>query len=224
MSACAYVTFVQVPPLAPGPCFRPLFTSHDPHAEEIPGEAEISVGEGPKIPKENRRETMRVEQCRAGHGHRFLYHLRRHLHRIHPRRPPLVDHGLAGLKSLQTSDPTRTDSIHASKFVGSVLPCFPSHHRSLTPSAQYKEVASEEAAEGKGGTCKGSASMGSCTQGIDCGGLPAGVLQRRVQCGAEACGTAEMGQERWHVDCVNPVKHRQVKLMAWGQAARPTPR
>ena len=24
------------------------------------------------------------------------------------------------------------------------------------------------------------------------------------------------GQERWHVDCVNPVKHRQVKLMVWG--------
>jgi len=23
------------------------------------------------------------------------------------------------------------------------------------------------------------------------------------------------GQERWHVDCVNPVKHRQMKLMVW---------
>jgi len=24
------------------------------------------------------------------------------------------------------------------------------------------------------------------------------------------------GEERWHVDCVNPVKHRQVKLIVWG--------
>jgi len=23
------------------------------------------------------------------------------------------------------------------------------------------------------------------------------------------------GEERWHVDCVNPVKHCQVKLMVW---------
>ena len=177
-------------------------------------------------------------QCRAGHENRFLYHLRRHLHRIHPRRPPLVDceglprpvlcaaeritsHDLAGLKSLANETNERS---YASKFIGSVLPCFLPHHRSLALSAQYKEVASEEAAEVRGGTCKGSASMGSCTQGLDCGELPAGVLQRRVQCGAEACGTAEIGQERWHVDCVNPVKHRQVKLMAWGQAARPTPR
>jgi len=64
---------------------------HDPHAEEIPGEAEISDGEGPKIPKENRRKMMRVEECQAWHENRFVYHLRRHLHRVHPRRPPLVD-------------------------------------------------------------------------------------------------------------------------------------
>jgi len=25
-----------------------------------------------------------------------------------------------------------------------------------------------------------------------------------------------LGEERWHVDSVNPVKHRQVKLMVWG--------
>jgi len=24
------------------------------------------------------------------------------------------------------------------------------------------------------------------------------------------------GEERWHLDCVNPVKYRQVKLMVWG--------
>jgi len=24
------------------------------------------------------------------------------------------------------------------------------------------------------------------------------------------------GEERWHIDCINPVKHCQVKLMVWG--------
>jgi len=37
---------------------------------------------------------------------------------------------------------------------------------------------------------------------------------------AAACRTAEIGlgmpgQERLQADCVNPVKHRQVKLMVW---------
>ena len=110
------------------------------------------------------------------------------LDRYDKRGSTVTSHDPVGLKSLANETNERsygpyeiTDSIHASKFVGSMPPMFPPHHhhhhRSLAPSAQYKDVASEEAAKVKGGTRKDSASMGSCTQGLDCRGLPAGDLQ-----------------------------------------------
>jgi len=167
-----------------------------------------------KVPNTKGKSTEnRVEQCREGHDIAFfVIDLRLHVHGI---RQSLVDcevsstgtlsaaeriisHDPVGLKPSANESNMRsyapygnTGSIHTREQIRRIYapPCFPSQHRSLAPSAQYKELASEVATEVKGGTREGPVSMGSCTQGLVCGGLPAGDLQRRVQCGARAHGT-----------------------------------
>jgi len=58
--------------------------------------------------------------------------------------------------------------------------------------------------------------MGSCTQGLDYGDL------QRVQ---SLRDSRDGFRERWHVDCVNPVKHREVKSIVrgcfWGKQRGP---
>jgi len=64
-----------------------------------------------------------------------------------------------------------------------------SHHRSLVPSAQYKEVAREEATEATGGTREARLQRALAHKDWSAEDFQ----RRRVQFEAGACGTAEMG-------------------------------
>ena len=98
---------------------------------------------------------------------------------------------------------------------------FPFDHRSLAPSAQYKRWLVKKRPELKAERAKARLQWALAHKEWSAGDFQRvfysdECIVKQEPAGQQRWVFSTPGQERWHVDCANPVKHRQVELMAWG--------
>jgi len=93
-------------------------------------------------------------------------------------------------------------------------------------------MASEKTTEVKDGTCKGPTQWALAHKDQTKEDLERLIYSNECSVEQQPAGQQRWvfsapGQERWHVDAVNPVRHRQVKLMIlgcfWGKQPRWVP-